>query len=326
MPHKKTKSSPAKKKPQKVVTPQKSAIRKLKQSDYKSFRLTKRIKHPAGKLPSGFKLFKLSIRHLFIHKKIFVGILLVYLLLTVVLVRGFASSTDVGSIKQAIEDIVSGSAGELLGSAGALGALLGSSGATTEVAAAYQTMLFVIGSLAVIWALRQTHAKQKISVKDSFYKSMYPLVPFILTILIIVIQLLPLVVGNFLYAATISSGIAVTAIEKLLWSFLFFLLALWSIYMITASLFALYIVTLPDMRPISAIRSARGLVQFRRWTVMRKVLFLPFIVLLIIALIMVPIIMFITPVAEVVFVILSTFMIVVAHSYLYSLYRELLNE
>ena len=55
-------------------------------------------------------------------------------------------------------------------------------------------------------------------------------------------------------------------------------------------MFALYIVTLPDMTPMKALRSARELVRYRRWTVLRKVLFLPLMLLVVAAIIMVPII------------------------------------
>ena len=94
--------------------------------------------------------------------------------------------------------------------------------------------------------------------------------------------------------------------------------------MITASIFAMYIVTLPDMTPIKALKSARGLVQYRRWEVMRKLLFLPIITVIIGVILLVPIVMFLTPVAEPVFLVFSSSLIVLAHAYVYGLYKELL--
>jgi hypothetical protein len=96
--------------------------------------------------------------------------------------------------------------------------------------------------------------------------------------------------------------------------------------MISSSLFALYIVTLPDMTPMKALRSARELVRHRRWTVLRKILCLPLILLVAGAVIMLPIIIVLTPLAQWVFFLLTMLALVAAHAYMYTLYRELLNE
>jgi hypothetical protein len=104
----------------------------------------------------------------------------------------------------------------------------------------------------------------------------------------------------------------------------FILLAAWSIYMVSASIFALYIVTLPDMLPRQALRSARELVRYRRWQIIRKVFFLPVFVILAIGVIIVPLILYAPPIVPIVFYILSMLSILFAHTYLYSLYRELL--
>ena len=152
---------------------------------------------------------------------------------------------------------------------------------------------------------------------------MYPLIPFVLVLMVIGLQLVPLLVGSALYSAVINNGIAVMAIEKIIWAIGCFLLALLSLYMICSSIFALYIVTLPDMTPFKALRSARQLVLHRRWTVLRKVLFLPVALLIIAALIMVPLVILLTPLAQWIFFALTMFGIAIVHSYMYNLYREL---
>ena len=304
--------------------PKKQHTRKLKQPQYKSFKLHKRIQHPGDKLPSAWKLLKVSARHVVTHKKLFIGISLIYLVLTLVLVRGFVFTADLAATKDSVQSVLQGTSGQFLGALTVFSLLLSSNAATTQVASVYQTVLVILTSLVIIWALRQTHAGEKITVKDSFYKSSYPLVPFILVLCVLGIQMLPLMGGAFLYSATVGSGLAVSAIEIILWSFLAFLLCLWTAYMITATVFSLYIVTLPNMTPLKALKSARTLVQFRRWTIMRKVLFLPFIMVVIGTAVMLPIIMFLTPTSEVVFLLLNAAAVPLGHSYVYSLYRELL--
>jgi hypothetical protein len=298
--------------------------RKLKQPEYKSFRLHKRIPHGGKPLPSAWSIMKSSTRHLYEHKKLFLGITTVYLLLSIVLVRGFLVTSDVGIAKEAVQELFTGTTGQFAGALTVFSLLMQSNSATSEAAAVYQSIIVVVISLVTIWALRQTHAGKKVSLREAMYSSSYPLVQFVLVLLVLGLQLLPILIGNFLYSATVSGGVAISALEITLWTLLTFLLVLWSLYMISASAFALYIVTLPDMSPMVALKSAKNLVQLRRWTVLRKVLFLPVFMVILGLGIMLPIIMFATPVAEIIFLLLSSAVIVFSHSYLYSLYRELL--
>ena len=96
--------------------------------------------------------------------------------------------------------------------------------------------------------------------------------------------------------------------------------------MISSSIFALYIVTLPDMTPLKALRSARQLVRHRRWTVLRKILFLPILLIVVAAIVMLPIIIWTPPLAQWIFFVLTMFAIAAVHAYAYALYRELLDE
>jgi hypothetical protein len=323
MPDKKSKPQTKAKAKAKISKPS-SKSRKLARPTYKSFRLSKRIQHPGPKLTGAFRLLRAASQHVWAHKKLFAGIALVYFLLTLLLVRGLVLGTDLVSFKELVEQQVAGTPGKLASSLTVFGLLIGSSGAGSEVASLYQSTIVALISLAFIWALRRTHAGEPATLKNSFYQSTYPLVPFLLVIVILCIQLLPVLVASFLYGATVVSGIAVTALEIVLWSTLCSLLVLWSLYMLTASVFALYIVTLPDTTPIKAVRSARQLVEHRRWTVMRKFLFLPAALFVIGLLIMLPIILWATSIAEITFLVLSACGLVVAHSYMYALYRELL--
>jgi len=266
-------------------------------------------------------------RILWQHKRLFLGITVVYGLLNLLLVQGLASGTDVSSLKNQLHQASSGHFGAVASSLGAFTTLVGSAGnGSSPTAGAYQVFLALITSLAVIWALRQVFTGAELRIRDTYYRGMYPLVPFILVLLLIAAQLLPFTLGATLYNAVISNAIAVNAGERFLWGLIFIALALASFYMVSSSLFALYIVTLPDMTPVKALRSARELVKFRRWTVLRKVLWLPVALLIIAAAIMAPIIIWLTALAQWVFFLLTMFALVAAHTYMYNLYRELLNE
>lgn len=274
--------------------------RRIKPAKYKSFRISKRLRQAKPGLMGAFRLFFASAKFIVKRWKLYGGIILIYTALTLILVNGFnISSTGLFGGLRSYADNSSG---------------------------AYKTLLSIIISLALIWALRNNSAaaQGKITVKDSFYKGMYPFIPFILVLLVIGLQLLPLIVANYLYIHVLIGGLAVTAIEKGLWIVFLLALVLLSLYMVSSSLFALYIVTLPDVKPIQALKTARDLVRHRRAVIMRKVLFLPLVLVLLAAIIVVPAIMLSEQLAEYLFFALSMIAPAVVHSYYYRLYRELL--
>jgi hypothetical protein len=126
------------------------------------------------------------------------------------------------------------------------------------------------------------------------------------------------------YGIVMANGIAVGPAQQLLFFLLFLVLALVSLYMLASSIFAMYIVTLPDVSPMSALRSARQLVAGRRWIIIRKIAFLPLALLTLSAVAMLPILLVATPIAGWVFTLVGAALLVLAHVYLYHLYRALL--
>lgn len=253
------------------------------------------------------------------------GIVLVYLILNIIFASGISDINQTfNNIKN---DLNAGGGQDLWRAAGGFGALVGSAGAgTTAAGSALQTMLFVIVSLVIIWALRHLLSGQEISVKSAYYRAMAPLIPFLLVILVIIIQLLPMTLGGVILAAVATSVFTSATAATVVTAIAFLLLASWSVYMVSASVFGLYIVTLPDMQPIRALRAANELVRFRRWAVLRKVLFMPVFILIVMGIIIVPLILFAKPVVPAVFYALSMLAILFIHTYLYSLYRELIDE
>lgn len=286
----------------------------------------RRLKQPV-KLPNVWRLTKLTAQTLWQHKRLFIGMTLTYGLLNLILVQGLASNTNVSDLKHQLDQVFTGNWGSLASSLSIFVVLVGGAGnASSQTAGAYQLFLALITSLAVIWALRQVLAGGTLRIRDAYYRGMYPLVQFVLVLLVIGLQLLPLLVGSLLYGTVSTNGIAVSGLEKLIWGLVYILLALLSLYWLSSSLFALYIVTLPDMTPLKALRSARELVRGRRWTVLRKILWLPLILIIAAAVIMLPIITLLTPLAQWVFFLLTMFALVAVHAYMYTLYRELLHE
>ena len=285
-------------------------------------------KAKSKKLPSAWKMTVNTAKLIWLHKKPFVILTLIYGFLNLLLVKGFAGATNVGELKDQLSDVFSGSFGSLASGLGVFVILLGSSGNTSSATGgAYQLFLGILTSLAIIWMLRQLlQGAVTVKVRDAFYNGMYPLVPFIGVLIIVGFQFIPMLIGSSIYGIVINNGIAVHMIEKVLWFVVFILLSSLTLLFISSSLIALYIVTLPNMTPFKALRSAKELVKGRRLIVIRKLLWMPLALLIGAAILMLPIIIWATPLAQWVFFLLTMFGLVAVHAYMYGLYRELLGE
>jgi hypothetical protein len=301
------------------------STRRLKQPRYKSFKLQKRIKPLYPKLTGSFRLFWNSLKLLVRNWKFFLIILIIYSILNLILVRDLANGSSLSQLKSVLDPFSKTNTSQISNGFTLFLYLLGNSNNSNNAnAGVFQTILLIIISLAIIWGLRQAYNGLQPRVKDAFYQGMGAIIMFIMILLVIGLQLLPFILGATLYNLVMSNGIAVYTVEKWLWGLLFFILAVMTIYMICSSIFALYIITLPDMTPMKALHSARELVMHRRWEVLRKLIFLPIMLIVIATIIMVPLLLLSTPVAVWVFFILTMAGLVVIHSYVYALYRELL--
>lgn len=303
-----------------------STTKLRKKPQYKSFRLHKRIKHPAPKIPNWWQLTKKSLALMSANKKPLIWFFVVYGLLTLLLVRGFTSSVDVAGIKDSLQEDYGLSDSDAAVSGLAAFSVLLNSGtqASSEIAQLYQIILLLLASLALIWLFRQQQAGNRVGLKMAIYRGMYPLVPFVFVLFVIAIQLLPAFIGSFLFSTVLSNGLAVNGFEQLLWLLLFVATLLLSLYMLSSSVVAAYVVTLPEMTPMTALKQARGLVRFRRVSVMRKILAIILVFLLVNVIVVLPLIFFAPLAAEWLFFAITILAVPFVHGYLFSLYRELL--
>lgn len=305
-----------------VETVAEARPRRLRLPVYKLFRL-KRVTYPE-RLPSVWKLSRQTAALLWQYRWLFLGIALIYGVLNIIFVRGLSGGLDVESLKKTLGTSLGGSDKLVTGLTVFVTLMASSGNDSNATAGAYQLFLGLLISLVTIWAVRQATAGHAVRIRDAFYSSAYPLVPFVLVLFVVLLQLIPMIIGLSLFSVVMSTGIAATGIEQLLWGAVCLTLAVISIYMLCSSLFALYIVTLPDMTPLKALRTARQLVQYRRGQVLPKLLFLPVALLAIAAIIMVPAIVFVAPVAQWLLFVLSMFSLVVIHAYMYTVYKALL--
>ena len=278
-----------------------------------------------NKLPSEFKLLSRACKQLINKWQLLGGILLVYALIDLVLVGGNTASTSLPVAKHGLENFLHGQVNNFT-SGFTLFSFLVNSGNTSnnDAASAYELVLLLIISVVYIWALRQIYANQKVRIRDAFYVGTYPIIPFVLILLVMGIQLLPLAIGASIYTNLLSGGYLVGTPPHVIAVLIFLLFASWTVYMLCSSIIALYIVTLPNMTPWKALMAARDLVRFRRWIVLRKLLFLIVTVAIGGVILLIPIALFATPAAMLLFLVLTALTVGVIHSYIYELYREML--
>lgn len=289
-------------------------------------RFQKPAKRPP-KLPPVWQLVRTTWQVLWHNKGLFLAIAGWYALLSLIFVQGLSSGANVTNLKSSLHNVGSGHLGAIGSSFGIFTVLVSSTGnGASPTAGFYQFIFAVITTLAVIWALRQRLSGAHIRIRDTYYKGMYPIIPFILVLLIACVQLIPFAAGAGLYETVMNGGIAVHFFEQALWLLVFIALALWSLYMVTATVFGLYIVTLSDMAPVRAVRTAQELVKHRRLALLWKILCMPIILLAIAGIIMLPVILIAASLASWALLFLTAIGLVAINTYMYALYRELLNE
>jgi hypothetical protein len=292
---------------------------------YQSLRLSRRIKHPTGLPLSSWKLLKKAFRNIRSVWRPLMAVVLIYGLLNAYFVQGLSAPLDVGDLKEDVSSLLGDGASSLVTNLTVFGALATSTTQSqTEVGNIYQTLFLLVTSLVTIWLLRQAALGNRASAKQAYYNGVYALVPFSFVLLYIGLQLIPMRISSELYKLTVGAGLAVTAYEVVLWTLLCFLLALWSLYLVTSSIFALLIVTLPNTTPMVAIRSAKDLVEFRRWTILRRLFVGVALVVLLAICILALSVVFFDPIAPWLFFACVIFAPVLLTSYVFTIYRELL--
>lgn len=279
------------------------------------------------KVANVFVLFGRSLKILRDHWEVFGGIVLIYIILNVVLVGGAIGGSELQSQKESLADYFTGEFSKL-GTGLTLFSFLLTSSVTisNSPAGAFQTFLFIFVSLAIVWALRQFYAGNQVRIRDTFYNSTYPFVQLLAVLGVVIVQIAPAGIGAFLFRALVLQGILIGSWQQAIATLICLFLVVWTIYMLCASLFAAYIVTLPDMTPLKALRAAKDIVQYRRAMVMRKILFLPLAMVVISGLIIIPLTITLAPVATVVFFVLGALSLPLTHSYMYVLYRDLIQQ
>jgi len=262
-----------------------------------------------------FILFRDSLVFIFKNWRIFSSILAIYALLDIFFVSGLNISNSSKAVTG--NNILSRGISVFNNVTSTASTINSNSGI-------YQTIFGVIISLAVIYVIRQLYAKKEVTISDAFYKGMYPLIPSIFVLLIIILQFIPLMVGSFVLAYFLHGISNVGLFIKILAAIPCLGLFYWSFYMLSSSVIALYVSTLPDMRPLQAIRSAKEVIEGKRLKVFWRIIALPIMISILIFIVIFPVGLVIPVLAPWLYFVIQLLVLMILHSYLYRLYRELI--
>jgi len=336
-----------------VATPPKeslvAAIRRrtdafLARRPHRSFRPTRRRDYVRSLELPGYWAFSHSVlRLLGRHGKLFGLLVVAYGVLSALFV-GIASQDSYTTLTDTLKntgDQVFGGNWTGLGNASLLFLATVTGSINPTPSAAQQISGALIGLLTwltVVWLLRNLLAGHKVRLRDGIYSSAAPLVSTFLVALVLVVQLVPLALALIGYGAAQSTGLLSGGVEAMLFWAAASLLALLSLYWVTSTMIALVVVTLPGMYPFQAIKTAGDLVVGRRLRILLRLLWMLLGLAILWAVVMIPLILLDTwlttvwpfiasiPVIPVLLVIMSSLSIVWVSSYVYLLYRKVVDD
>lgn len=260
------------------------------------------------------------------NKRIFIGISIVYIALTVFFVQGVNGAFPLKTIQDSV-DSAYGTELNPWAKASASYGLLVTSGTSvaTELESVYQTIIVLIVSLAILSAIRLTFkTPKKIKLSKTFYGSTSQLIPLLMVLVVAMIQLVPFGIGSTLFGFVNESGIAVTGPEQIFWYGVLLASMLISAWLLIPTIFSMYIVTLPDASPIKSIKQGFSLVRFNRLKISFRILVLVICGLVLSAGVLIPLIVVFPTGAEVTYLLFSCGFMIFAHTYVYRLYRSII--
>lgn len=316
----------------------------LKRRPHRSFRRTLRRDYKRSLELPGFVTFNRQVSGLlWKNRKTFVSLIIIYVLLTIIFV-GIASQDLYSTIKDTLNstsgDLFSGLFGEI-SKAGLLtftGITGGFTSQLTDLQQIYASILFLMAWLTTVWLLRNILAGRRVKLRDGLYSAGAPILSTFLVSLLLVVQLLPIALALIGYSAAAATGLLDSGVEAMLFWIAAGLLTVLSIYFITGTIFAMIIVTLPGMYPYRAIKAAGDLVIGRRVRILIRLIWMLLSMVVIWGLVMIPVILFDSwvksvlpgigwmPIVPIVIVILSSLTVVWSSSYLYLLYRKVVDD
>ena len=312
---------------------------------HRSFKISKKIDYARTLEIGGYwNLLGFVFRLIRENKKIFRNLVLVSALAGIVFI-GLMDQNFVSSL-QAVVDTTNGGNFEgffgEIGKAGLIMAATFNSGGLVQSPSEIQQMMFAIIVLFIWLATVQIcrnilSEKKNLNLRDALYSCGAPIIPMTVISIVILMQLVPIFIATIVGAAAKTTSFLSSGIEQAVFFGAILLLFSLSAFWVIGSIFAMIIVTIPGTYPLQALKIAGNMVSQRRLAILKRILFLIFILALIWSIVIIPIIMLTNwlisingflvniPIVPISMLLMSCFSCVLSSVYIYVLYRRIVD-
>ena len=276
-----------------------SRVKRFRTSPHRTFHRSyredyKRELEVPGMMAHIFKTFQM----IFKNWKVFLPLLILSVLMAVTFV-GIMNENTYQQFQEILDQTTAEMGGGDIGMVAKASLLListvttgGLSGSSSEAAAVFAVLIFLMIWLTTIFLLRHIMAKQKVKFRDALYNSMSPLVPSLAIFVVAIFQCIPI----FIFVIVLSAAIQTEFLAAPFYALIFFifsaLMFLLSGYLLSSSLMAFVAVSAPGLYPIKALRTASELMQGRRIRFMLRLVSLILTLVVMWVLVMLPLIVF----------------------------------
>jgi len=316
----------------------------LSRRPHRSFRRTRRRDYARSLALPGYISFTLSVFMTLKNQSKTFALLIIIASLSTGLLSGMASQDTFASLSETLQatskDIFEGTSGSIQ-KAGLLTFTVVTGGISVQATEAQQifgALVAVLVWLATVWLLRAQLAGNSPKLRDALYNSGTPLVSSLIVFTLFLAQLIPAAIAIIGYSAAVSTDFISVGVVSMLLAIVGALLVVLSLYLTTTTFFALVIITLPGMYPWQALRTAGDLVIGRRLRLLYRLLWMLLVVALLWVVILVPIVLAASwlqttwqqiaavPIVPLALLIMSTASSVFVASYVYLLYRKVVED
>jgi len=315
----------------------------LSRRPHKSFRRTRRRDYSRSlKLP-GYHAFTLDVFTELKARRRTMGLLVVFYAVLLIVLGGVTNQESYAQINQLLDESSSTLAEggwDKVGQAGLLLVATFASGPSNLSAdqQIYLASMLIFVWLSTVWLLREYKLGRTPKLRDGLYNSGAPFISTLLVVLVLICQLLPIGIVALIYVALSSVGIVSAGFGSMLFWVFATVVACLVLYWVMSTLIALVVVTLPGMYPIRALRAASDLVVGRRLRIMYRILWMLGTVAIGWLVVMIPLVILTTwmtnifswmasvPLMPLVAALMTALTVVWISSYIYILYRKVVDD
>ncbi len=289
---------------------------------------------------------------IFKNKKIFFGLIFLAVFLNIAFVGilseetyvNFQDALDVAASEDVTDEAeVADQFSERFGSLAKAGMVLASTILTgglnqsmSEVQQAFAIIIFLILWLTTIYLLRHILVEHKPKLRDGLYNSLAPILSTGCVLVVAFIQAIPLMLVLVLHSTAVSTNFLSTPFYALIFFIFAALLTIFSLYLLSGTVIALIAVTIPGIYPMAALKTASDLVAGRRIRLLIRIIYMFFVLIVVWAIVMIPIILLDfwlknsfdwiegTPIVPFFLLFMFCFSTVYMATYMYLFYRRML--